>query len=264
MSLAFSRTSGRLDAIAATAALTAAVFVLPAKAAELDAKGVLTTYADIALAKYQDLLTTAQALDKAVDALIASTLVETLKAARDAWKASRIPYQQTEVYRFGNKIVDDWEGQVNSWPLDEGLIDYVAASYGTESRRERALRRQCHRQHVDQINGKKSTPRRSPGAARRQAAGGRRRRGQCRDRLSRHRVSALGPGPERHRPRRRRSPGHRLRHSRTAPAAIATGAPQYLKAATDLLVDDLPGWRRNWAPDGAARKTARGEPTRRV
>ncbi|MGB1060469.1 MAG: imelysin family protein, partial [Ketobacter sp.] len=29
---------------------------------------------------------------------------------------------------FGNGIVDDWEGQLNAWPLDEGLIDYVAAS----------------------------------------------------------------------------------------------------------------------------------------
>ncbi|MEL6100891.1 MAG: imelysin family protein, partial [Pseudomonadota bacterium] len=36
----------------------------------------------------------------------------------------------TEVYRFGNAIVDDWEGKVNAWPLDEGLIDYVDASYG--------------------------------------------------------------------------------------------------------------------------------------
>ena len=27
-------------------------------------------------------------------------------------------------------IVDDWEGKVNAWPLDEGLIDYVDASYG--------------------------------------------------------------------------------------------------------------------------------------
>ena len=44
-----------------------------------------------------------------------------------------MPYQQSEVYRFGNAIVDDWEGKVNAWPLDEGLIDYVAASYGTES-----------------------------------------------------------------------------------------------------------------------------------
>ncbi|RUW08469.1 peptidase, partial [Mesorhizobium sp. M1A.F.Ca.IN.020.06.1.1] len=42
----------RLAAIGATAALTAAVFVLPAKA-ETDAKAVIKTYADIALAKYE-------------------------------------------------------------------------------------------------------------------------------------------------------------------------------------------------------------------
>ena len=33
------------------------------------------------------------------------------------------------MFRFGNTIIDDWEGQVNAWPLDEGLIDYVDASY---------------------------------------------------------------------------------------------------------------------------------------
>jgi putative iron-regulated protein len=44
-----------------------------------------------------------------------------------------VPYQQTEVFRFGNPLVDAWEGRVNAWPLDEGLIDYVDAGYGTES-----------------------------------------------------------------------------------------------------------------------------------
>jgi putative iron-regulated protein len=75
----------------------------------------------------------AKTLDAAVDALIASPSEETLAVAKDAWKASRIPYQQTEVFRFGNPQVDAWEGKVNAWPLDEGLIDYVAASYGTEN-----------------------------------------------------------------------------------------------------------------------------------
>jgi putative iron-regulated protein len=40
---------------------------------------------------------------------------------------------QTEAYRFGNALVDDWEGKVNAWPLDEGLIDYVDPGYGTQS-----------------------------------------------------------------------------------------------------------------------------------
>ena len=131
-SITRSRHFGRLAAIAATTALTAAVFVLPAKA-ETDPKAVIATYADIALAKYEDSLVTAKALDAAIEALIAKPSDETLKAAREAWKAARIPYQQTEVYRFGNAIVDDWEGRVNAWPLDEGLIDYVDKSYGSES-----------------------------------------------------------------------------------------------------------------------------------
>ena len=71
------RQGGRLAAIAATAALTAAVFVLPAKAAT-NPKAVVKTYADIALAGYEDSLTTAKALDAAVDALIAKAADEVL------------------------------------------------------------------------------------------------------------------------------------------------------------------------------------------
>jgi putative iron-regulated protein len=93
---------------------------------------VVSHYADMALAGYQDSLTTAQTLQVTVAALIATPSDETLQAARDAWKAARIPYQQTEAFRFGNPIVDDWEGRVNSWPLDEGLIDYTSGDYGNE------------------------------------------------------------------------------------------------------------------------------------
>lgn len=102
-------------------------------AAEPTADAILKTYADIGLATYEDALATAKALDAATDALIANPSDETLTAAREAWKASRPSYQQTEAFRFGNAIVDEWEGKVNAWPLDEGLIDYVDSSYGTES-----------------------------------------------------------------------------------------------------------------------------------
>ena len=116
-------------------ALTLALSVAPVAAyaqAPSDAD-VLANYANIALAGYEDALSTAKALDAAIDALIANPTEETLAAARTAWKAARIPYQQTEAFRFGNPIVDEWEGRVNAWPLDEGLIDYVDAGYGTES-----------------------------------------------------------------------------------------------------------------------------------
>lgn len=91
---------------------------------------VVETYANIAAAKYADSLTTARALRAAVGALVADPSETTLQAAKTAWLCARVPYQQTEVYRFGNPLVDEWEGKVNAWPLDEGLIDYVDASLG--------------------------------------------------------------------------------------------------------------------------------------
>ena len=118
------------------AALASAAFsclVAAPASAHTTAQDVIETYANIALAKYEDSLSTAKALGKAVDRLIAEPTATNLILARKAWLASRVPYQQTEVYRFGNVIVDDWEGKVNAWPLDEGLIDYVAEDYGTES-----------------------------------------------------------------------------------------------------------------------------------
>lgn len=98
-----------------------------------DKAAVVANYADIAAANYGDSLITAQRLQTAVNALVAHPSAAALQDARAAWLASRGPYQQTEVYRFGNAIVDDWEGKVNAWPLDEGLIDYVDAAYGGSS-----------------------------------------------------------------------------------------------------------------------------------
>ncbi len=97
-------------------------------------RDVIDGYADLALAKYTDSLTAAQAMDAAIQALVASPSAQTHQAAKDAWLAARVPYQQTEAYRFGNATVDAWEGKVNAWPLDEGLIDYVDTRYyGEES-----------------------------------------------------------------------------------------------------------------------------------
>ena len=104
----------------------------PAAAGAFDeaaAKAVVKHYADIASAVFDDAASTAKTLQSAIDALLAKPSDETLKAAREAWLAARVPYMQSEVFRFGNTIVDDWEGQVNAWPLDEGLIDYVDKSY---------------------------------------------------------------------------------------------------------------------------------------
>src|SRR4029453_2443033 len=94
-----------IAALAMSACLAAPLAAAPA------AKDVLKIYADIAAAGYTDSADTARPLKLAVDGLIAKPTEDNLRAARAAWIAARIPYMQTEAYRFGNAIVDDWEGK---------------------------------------------------------------------------------------------------------------------------------------------------------
>ncbi|MEM9602527.1 MAG: imelysin family protein [Pseudomonadota bacterium] len=95
-------------------------------------RAVVDHAAALAAAVYGDSLTSAQTMSSAIDAFLAAPSDSTLNAARDAWVAARVPYQQTETFRFGNPWVDDWEGKVNAWPLDEGLIDYIAGDGASE------------------------------------------------------------------------------------------------------------------------------------
>ncbi|MGE6778849.1 MAG: imelysin family protein [Halomonas sp.] len=103
----------------------APVAVDTAAADTVSADAVVKHYADLAHANYADALNAAQALNERIDELLANPTAETLSAAKQAWLQARVPYQQSEVFRFGNAVVDDWEGQLNAWPLDEGMIDYV-------------------------------------------------------------------------------------------------------------------------------------------
>ena len=97
------------------------------------AAALISTYVAIAQASYGDALLTGRELEVAVQQFLAHPAAASLASARAAWRAARIPYLQTEVFRCGNPVVDEWDPRVNSWPLDAGLIDYVAASYGTKS-----------------------------------------------------------------------------------------------------------------------------------
>ncbi|MEF1187368.1 imelysin family protein, partial [Vibrio sinaloensis] len=81
---------------------------------------------------FEDSLTTAKKLDKSIESFLAAPSAAKLEEVKQAWLDSRVPYQQSEVFRFGNAVVDDWEGQLNAWPLDEGLIDYVSTDYQHE------------------------------------------------------------------------------------------------------------------------------------
>ena len=123
-----------LLALSVGTALTLASVISIARGEAVTASAVLKHYGDVAQAMYSDAAAAAGDLGKAIDAFLAEPNEKTLAAARAAWKEARPWYQQTEGYRFGNAIVDDWEGRVNAWPLDEGLIDYTDKSiYGETS-----------------------------------------------------------------------------------------------------------------------------------
>ena len=104
---------------------------------------LVISYANMAHAAYKDSLETAKKLQTAVNTFVATPTQANLDAAKAAYKAARQPYSQTEIFRFDEgfvtandkraiKSIDSWEGQINAWPLDEALIDYVSDDYEGE------------------------------------------------------------------------------------------------------------------------------------
>ena len=121
-----------MKSICSLVALATLLVAGQAQAASINPADVATTYADLAHATFDDTLLQAKSLQKEVRHLLAAPSAERLEKARAAWITARIPYSQSEVFRFGNPPVDEREGQVNAWPLDEGMIDYVAKNYHHE------------------------------------------------------------------------------------------------------------------------------------
>ncbi|MGZ8417338.1 MAG: imelysin family protein [Methyloceanibacter sp.] len=217
-------------------------------------KDVIATYADIAQAGYTDSLDTAKTLKLAVYAFLAGPTEDSLRAARAAWIAARMPYMQTEAYRFGNAIVDDWEGKVNAWPLDEGLIDYVASSYGAESAENELYVANVIANTTLTIGGKKldtSKITKELFAETLQEAGG----VEANVATGYHAVEFLLWGQDLN----GTGPGNGARPASDFDTKNCTNGncarrAQYLRAATDLLVDDLAWMVAQWTPGGEARK----------
>jgi len=246
--------AGPLAAATLCVGLAAGLETSPANA-DPTAKDVLKVYADIAQAGYADALDTANTLKLAIDAFLAKPTEDNLRAARAAWIAARIPYMQTEAFRFGNAIVDDWEGRVNSWPLDEGLIDYVASSYGTEAAENELYAANVIAHTSLTIGGKTldtSKITKELLADKLQEAGG----VEANVATGYHAVEFLLWGQDLN----GIGPGNGARPASDYDTKQCTNGncdrrAQYLSAATGLLVDDLAWMAAQWAPGGAARKT---------
>jgi putative iron-regulated protein len=240
-------------------AVCAAAFILIAGAplqqarADDDADAVVRSYADLGQAVFEDALSSAKTLDSAVGALIEKPSPETLAAARAAWIAARKPYQQSEAFRFGNPVVDDWEGRVNSWPLDEGLIDYVDPRYGGQSGDNALFTANVIANRSIEINGAKVdaspiTPQFLSGTL--HEAGGI----EANVATGYHAVEFMLWGQDLNGTK----PGAGARPYTDFDPANCTGGncerrAQYLAAVTSLLVSDLAEMAADWQPGGKAR-----------
>ncbi|MFC4173103.1 imelysin family protein [Microvirga sp. GCM10011540] len=246
--------------LAATALLGALAFS-PAYSAAPEPREVVSTYADIAQAMYEDALKAARNLSKAVDAFLATPNEANLKAAREAWLAARVPYQQTEGFRFGNPLVDEWEGKVNAWPLDEGLIDYVdTSSYGEASDenplyRANVIANKQIRIGRDQVDAGKIT--KELLSEKLQEAGG----VEANVATGYHAIEFLLWGQDLN--GTKAGAGARPASDYSLDNCTHGNCERrrdYLRAATELLVDDLSEMVEAWSADGAARKDLTAKP----
>lgn len=91
-------------------------------------QAVVQNYANIVHASYEDSLAEGKRLQKAIDAFVAKPSKAGLENAKKVWVEARLPYLQTEVYRFYAGPIDDDdgpEGLLNAWPMDEAYVDSV-------------------------------------------------------------------------------------------------------------------------------------------
>jgi putative iron-regulated protein len=90
---------------------------------------VVAHYADMVHANYQDALVKAKQLQTAIETFLAAPSAATFESAKRAWLEARQPYGQSEAYRFYDGPIDNAEngpeGQLNPWPMDEAYVDYV-------------------------------------------------------------------------------------------------------------------------------------------
>lgn len=99
-----------------------------ANAYNYDAKPQVDAYADLVHQAYVSSAADAKTMSASITAFLAAPTAETLGTARQAWVAARPAYLRTEVFRFYDGPIESNESNINSWPLNEAYIDYVAGN----------------------------------------------------------------------------------------------------------------------------------------
>lgn len=193
-------------------------------------------YATLVHANYQDVLTTAVTLQDAIKAFTAAPSADTQAAARKAWLMAREYYGQTEAFRFyGGPIDNDDgpEGRINAWPMDES--------------------------YVDSVNGKKAAGlvnNRKQAISKKALSGLNERGGEENIATGWHAIEFMLWGQD----LSETGPGNRsFEDFVDGKAPNADRRRQYLNVVTELLVDDLSGLVKAWAPGQKANYRAKFE-----
>lgn len=215
-------------------------------AAEITKTDVVEGYIDLAYTNYSDALATAEALQVEIETLVKNPSAEALNAAKSAWLAARPSYQQSEVFRFGNAVVDDWEGQLNAWPLDEGLIDYVNTdTYEYELGNDGGIANIVNNKTVGDLKVSRLKP---ETLASLNEFGG----SEANVATGYHAIEFLlwGQDLNGHNPGAGNRPWTDYAKGKECTNGDCKRRGQYLEAAVELLVEDLEYMVAQWAPEG--------------
>jgi putative iron-regulated protein len=197
---------------------------------------VAAHYATLVHANYEDVLTTARTMQDAIRALTAAPSVDTLAAARKSWLMAREFYGQTEAFRFyGGPIDNDNgpEGRINAWPMDESYVDSV------DGKKTAGL-----------VNNRKLA------ITKKSLSGLNERGGEENIATGWHAIEFMLWGQD----LSETGPGNRnFEDFVDGKAPNADRRRQYLTVVTELLVDDLSGLVKAWAPDQKANYRAKFE-----
>lgn len=118
---------------------TCSVFVLAAfvssctlfapKTVKPNKADIVANYAEVVWLSYSQSLLRAEQMQQAIDAFVNNPSETAFVAAKQRWLDARLAYGQTEPFRFYDGPIDNTEtgpeGRLNAWPLDEAYIDYV-------------------------------------------------------------------------------------------------------------------------------------------
>lgn len=187
-------------------------------------RDAVLNYATIVSASYSDAIAGVQNLKTAIDAFVKAPSAAGLETCKTAWINARPAYLQTEAYRFYGGPIDaspaELEGEINSWPLDEAYIDYVAGDANS-----------------GMINDLKTYPTITKAAILDANGSG----GETDVRVGYHAIEFLLWGQDLYAD----SPGKRpFTDYTTAPNATRRAA--YLQIVTDALIEDLQAVATQW------------------